>query len=391
MTHDVDQKCVLCIKLRMMAKINGNFFLVDLGLGDDPTVSSLEESDDDSLDLTDFQMTKDEMKLDQDDLAILGNEMGEYERLVGGAAEAAIESKFCSSVRNKVDGDDDAPHFNGPTYKERMVGLSRMIENWCGTDLSALTTIAGISKWTLFKTDFFSLSVRIRMKNLDGITMLHFGECYLRMKELYEGEMLKESSKKKMLNFHDYCEELVEFWALADMTLDMLVSEEGSGFVSVMDLLQFAPTRICLVSVIERAVLHHFQDSDPGGGTRALKGRVNADENKLLAVYRINVKNSGEQQLDLSVDSTISTDNVNYVLLLQFLCVQKRYSDSSKSAKRKLDELNQDAFLKTVQSFSDHLIARLRNLPTDEDMMQFIFTELELVTNSFEKEKGVNV
>jgi hypothetical protein len=56
-------------------------------------------------------------------------------------------------------------------------------------------------------------------------------------------------------------------------------------------------------------------------------------------------------------------------------------------------KLNQEAgdyaFITTVRSFSDHLIVRLQNQPTDEDMMQFILTELQLVT--YQKKKGVNV
>lgn len=58
-------------------------------------------------------------------------------------------------------------------------------------------------------------------------------------------------------------------------------------------------------------------------------------------------------------------------------------------------KLNQEAgdyaFIKTVRSFSDHLIVRLQNQPTDEDMMQFILTELQLVTHTYQKKKGVNV
>jgi hypothetical protein len=58
-------------------------------------------------------------------------------------------------------------------------------------------------------------------------------------------------------------------------------------------------------------------------------------------------------------------------------------------------KLNQEAgdyaFIKTVQSFSDHLIVRLQNQPTDEDTMQFILTELQLVTHTYQKKKGVNV
>jgi hypothetical protein len=381
----------------MMAGITDGLICDYDVVGDHDSISSLEDSNNDSLSSKDFQMTSDEMELDGDDLAILGDN-----GLVESTEERSVETNFCSSVRS------DTPyyngrHFNGPTYKERMVGLSTMIQSWCGTNLSSLTTIAHVSKWKIFKSDCFPLSVTVMMKDLEGITIAHFVECYERMETLYNDEKLKEGSKKKKLNFHDYCEELIGFWALMDMTLTMLVSEEGNAFISVMDLLEFATTRLHFVSVIERLVLHHFQDVDPGGGGRAFRRRrVNAEEKKLLAEYRLNVKKSGEKDVEYPLNFKLSFDNVNYALLLQLLCVQKQYKNSSKSSKRNLDKVhedsaklnkqaNNDVFLQAVQSFCDHLIARLKNQPTDQDMMGFIISELELVICSYRKNKTDNV
>jgi hypothetical protein len=49
-----------------------------------------------------------------------------------------------------------------------------------------------------------------------------------------------------------------------DMTLTLLVSEEGSGLISVMDLLEVATMRVHFATLIERVVLHHFRDVDSG-------------------------------------------------------------------------------------------------------------------------------
>lgn len=280
-----------------------------------------------------------------------------------------------------------------------------MIRSWCGVDLAALTTIADISYWKLFRTDFYPVSVRVRMNDLASITMANFVDCYERMEALYDNEMLKEGNKKKIQHFHDYCEELIEFWALLDMTLTLLVSEEGSGLVSVMDLLEAATTRIHFASVIERVVLYHFRDVDSGGGLKALmRQRVSAEGNKALADSRKIVKERGRKELqDCPLISKLSSDDVHYSLLLQLLSVQKQYEDISKSSKRKLDQLSvpnfnskeqdtsDDIFLQTVQSFSDRLKGYLHNQPTDEEMMRFIVSEIELVTDSYRKNKRVKV
>jgi hypothetical protein len=405
--HDVDEKCVLCTKLRMMAQITDGFFSIERVSGDDDTVSSLGDYNNDQFSLKEFHMRNEGLQLDADDYSTLGSNLGtlgEDEGLVERTEETNIESNFCSSVRT------DTPHnngrqFNGPSYRERMVGLSGMIQNWCGVDLSALTTIAHISNWKMFKTGFFPLSVRVRMKDLGSITIAHFVDCYERMETLYDEEKVKEGSKKKILEFHDYCEELIEFWALMDMTLTLLVSEEGSGLVSAMDLLQVATTRVHFATVIERVVLHHFQDVDPGGGLRALiTQRVSVEGNRVLVDYRKIVKESGKADLkEYPLNSELASDNVHYSLLLQLLSVQKQYNDASKSSKRKLGErsvensnldeqdTSDDVFLQTVQSFSDHLLAFLHDQPTDDDMMRFIESEIELVTYSYRKNKRVRV
>jgi hypothetical protein len=402
-------------KIANMENITGKIIRF---IHDDDAMSILEGSHDD---MTNFNSVEGDL----DDLEMLDKlaNMSVDEDDVGRPDEntTTTESDFCSSVRNKDDGGSDRPRFNLPTYKDRMVGLSAMIFSWCGTDLSSLSTIAHISEWRPFKTTVFPLSVRVRMKSLEDITMLQFVECYRRMEELYDEQMVKESSTRRILHFHDYCEDLVEFWALADLTLNMLVSEERSGLVSLFDLLQFAKTRLSLASVIERVVLHHFHDLHPGGGARVLRSeraakttKVTAEEtveeSRVLASFRVDLK---EKDVDDHVYSKVSTDNVNHDLFLQVMSVNRLYNDSSKSAKRKMDLLNQEAakrkmdllnqeadkpngqagddvFIQTVQSFADHLIARyLHNQPTDEDMMQFMLTEFKVVTDTYQKKKGI--
>jgi hypothetical protein len=162
--------------LRVMAQITDEFFSIERVSGDDDAISSLEDYDIDQFSLKDFHMSSDELELDEDDVVILGGDVGTLDKdggLVEKTQEPDIESNFCSSVRT------DTPHnngrqCNGPSYRERMVGLSSMIRSWCGVDLAALTTIADISYWKLFRTDFYPVSVRVRMKDLFSITMASF-------------------------------------------------------------------------------------------------------------------------------------------------------------------------------------------------------------------------
>jgi hypothetical protein len=72
----------------------------------------------------------------------------------------------------------------------------------------------------------------------------------------------------------------------------MLVSEESEHDILAMDLLEFAMTKIRLVSVIERVLFHHFQDLDSAGaGARSLKTCfqdrvcVSVDEIELLKCW----------------------------------------------------------------------------------------------------------
>jgi hypothetical protein len=252
-----------------------------------------------------------------------------------------VETTYCTSVRTNA---DDTSRFVPPIYKERMLGVCTMIETQCHAKFSISTMIAEIADWRLNNKGQFSLSVRVRLKNKDDIQKRDFVDCYDRMNELYDGEMAKEHNYHA--HFKDYFEELLECWALIDMTTTILVSEEEGHEISVKDLLAFAKTRVLLVSVIERLLYHHFEDSD-SGGARSLKacvqdqGFASENESKSLEIYRNNIQRTGEKKYCYGVCGTddLSNNNINQELLLQLLSCQKRRLDISKSAKRKYDQM----------------------------------------------------
>jgi hypothetical protein len=181
------------------------------------------------------------------------------------------------------------------------------------------------------------------------------------------------------------------------------------------------------VSAIETILFSHFRDLDSGGFDD--NSCLSVDESELES-YRQDIQTLGDEQYNLPMNVTIalSADNLNHALLVQFLCVQKRRRDVTKSAKRKRDKaeyekkkhakMNQETrivsdrrpsdtstsdadsdedddfndFIKTVRSFCHHIkAARLQNQLTDKEMMDFILTELGLVTKVYDRRKEVNV
>jgi hypothetical protein len=99
--------------------------------------------------------------------------------------------------------------------------------------------------------------------------------------------MSKEKGRRSPKDFKDYFEELIESWALLNMTL------------TILDLLAFATTRVRLLCVIEWLLFHHFNHFrggsilEAGGGD---DGRVSAEESKLLETYRETIQKRGDVQ-----------------------------------------------------------------------------------------------
>jgi hypothetical protein len=245
----------------------------------------------------------DEARTD-DSLGILGEDAG----LVKAIQKTDLcESNFCTSVRNELD-DTGTPQWKPPKYKDKMVVICNMLERRCHTYLTAPLIIRDIADWFLFRNGSLPpspLSVLVRMRNMDDIFKLDFIDCYDRMNGLYDLEMAKERRKRKEKKFNDCFEELIESWALVDMTQTMLVSEERGSDILVTDLLSFATTRVRLLHAIERLLLHHFQDS-PSGGAMSLeacfkdKGRVLPIESESLEVYCRQIQRRGDEVYDFA-------------------------------------------------------------------------------------------
>jgi hypothetical protein len=383
----------------MMAEFNN---LPDLIAG----IASLDGNDDDisSLDET----------LQPDYMAMLDDDGG----LVDNSDETnEVERGFCTSVRNEFD-DKDNQQWILPKYSDRMIGLCHMIEQRCMTHLSIATIITHIADWFLFRTGSIPLSplsVKIRIRDVDIIFKSDFKKCYDKMNLLYDGEMAKERRKNHPKSFKDYFEDLIESWVLVDMTMAMLVSEDlGGGNIALLQLLEFATTRVRLLNVIERLVCHHFQDLHSGGATSFRvccqdQGRATEDESSSLEDYRVKIQKRGNDEYNFPVCGVvgISDDAIDSGLLFQLLSVQKRYRDTSKSSKRKFIVMNPQAgvvggkmlppeplillppmitdntggeddedhdanFSDTLESFLDPaLIARIKNRTTVEDMMEW--------------------
>jgi hypothetical protein len=259
--------------------------------------------------------------------------------------DTSIESCFRSSVRNHT---DHSPQWRPPIYRERMVGVCNMIEHRFGSALT-LSMIGQIADWMLFKRNSDEpLSVRVRMKKLDDITRKEFVMCYRKMEKLYDKEMEKE--KQKSQHFKKYFEDLIESWALVDMTQNVLVSEAAGCMISVWDLLWFAQTRIRLVCIIERLLFHHFLDQVSGAARfweacLQNRGQVSDVENNALEEYRNALQERGDEEYEPSccAKNELCTDNLNHHFFLQLLSVHKRRREVCRSksrSKRKWEEMN---------------------------------------------------
>jgi hypothetical protein len=337
-------------------------------------------------------------------------------------------SNFCTSVRTEADYNIRTTKWKAPLYKDKMIGVCGMIESQCLTHLSVPTIITHIADWFLFRsgTPLCPLSVKVKMKDMDEIRFNPcFVPCYDAMKELYELEMEKER-KTNQQKFEDYFEDLIESWAIVDMTVTMLVNEEDRGdFISVRDLLEFAPTRVRLLSNVERLLLHHFKDPHSGGEKiwqvcKYDKGRVTKDETQFLVKYRKIMQTSGDDQYNEAVSGADGHihDNTNRDLLLRLMSIQKLHRDTARSSKRKSgfispplpppssslspvppaitddaesdkDDINEDiGFIGRLHFFLDPaLIARIKNPTADADMIEWE-RRFQLVKEAYQRKKG---
>jgi hypothetical protein len=183
--------------------------------------------------------------------------------------KTVIESNFRKSVGNYV----DTTNFVAPNYKERLIGVCNMIENGSGRYLSIDKIIGYIADFKVYKRKDFPIKVTVKLRELHEISKQDFVDCYTRMKDLYDIEMRKEMTSRNPQSFKDYFEDLIETWALLDMTLVILMNE-GTGYlgtITITELLLFASTRLGLVCAIERLLFNHFKSST---GARVLKGCV---------------------------------------------------------------------------------------------------------------------
>jgi hypothetical protein len=342
-------------------------------------------------------------------------------------------SYFCTSVRTAPDSIGALRQWRKPQYKDKMMGVSNIIENQCKRLLTVSTIITHIADWFLFRSasgdSLGPLSVKIKMKEMDDIMFNDcFVSCYFEMKGLYEREMLREK-KKSQKNFEDYFEDLIESWALVDMTATM-VNKEGYCFISIVDLLAFATTRARLFSVLERLTLHHFQDSWSGGARsywticqKKNERRLTDTETEFLEKYRQEIQQRGNDEYDEPVSGIDGSlyENTNRDLLLQLRSVQKLHRDTGRSSKRKNDCINPPsgvihqnpslpltsiqtitdeaesddddniediAFTERLQSFLDPaFIKRIQNPTALEDMVEWD-RRYKLVKAAYQRETG---
>ena len=288
-----------------------------------------------------------------EDLGLL-NEIEKNERDV---------SNFCISVRTEPD-DDVTTQWRAPKYSDRMVGICGMIESQCFTTLTVPLVISHIADWFVFRggSPLCSLSVKIKLKNMDDIIFNSlFVPCYVAMEELYKMEMQKEKKKrgKTLKKFKDYFEDLIETWALVDMTVTMVQKEEGIRSISVPQLLEFATTRVRLFSVLERLLLHHYADSESGASICLhichKHKTVSKPETVFLEEYRGILKQFGDNEYReaLSRRDGGLNNNTNSYLLLLLTSIQKLHRDAGRSAKRSFSTMNPSA----------GVISRNRSLP----------------------------
>jgi hypothetical protein len=338
-------------------------------------------------------------------------------------------SDFCTSVRTAADS-ILTTQWKQPLYKDRMIGVCNMIERQCEDHLTVPTIITHIADWFLFRSGdpLCPLSVKIKMKNLDDIIFNScFVNCYFEMKLLYELEIQKERKRGQKI-FSVYFEDIIESWALVDMTATM-VNEEGLFVISVMDLLEFGTSRARLLSVLERLSLHHFEDSYSGGATSWNKickkdnGCLTKVETKFLDDYRRIIQERGDDEYDEAVSGIDGclNDNTNRDLLLQLRSVQKLHRDIGKSSKRNYacmnppsgvidrnrllpftsvqtitdetgtdnDDNNEDiAFTERLNFFLDPaFIKRIKNQTAHKDMVEWD-RRYKLMKKAFQRETG---
>jgi hypothetical protein len=106
-----------------------------------------------------------------------------------------IERDFCISIWSNP---DDTSRWVRPTWKEKMLGVSAIIERDCRTKFTIATIIAEIADWRINNKNG-PLTVIVKMKNKEDIDNKYaFNECYDMMNKLYDKEM---KGRRLMLNY----------------------------------------------------------------------------------------------------------------------------------------------------------------------------------------------